>query len=188
MNKIELRRQYRRIRDDHVQALAPDERRRSAEAAMAPILSMIEPSSIVAGYAGTGSELDPQPILKRWKDNTISVLLPYFVRRHDVMTFRLWGGPLAPGPFGVVQPGDGGEARDPDIVLVPLTAIDLAGNRIGQGQGHYDRALANLERQKRVTTIGLAWDCQLADAIPADPWDQPLDYIATPTRFLETQG
>ena len=62
----------------------------------------------------------------------------------------------------------------------------VAGNRIGQGQGHYDRALARLRESGAVRTIGIGWDVQVWDSgIPADPWDVPLDAVATPQIWIE---
>jgi 5-formyltetrahydrofolate cyclo-ligase len=63
--------------------------------------------------------------------------------------------------------------------------VDRQGNRIGQGAGHYDRALQSLRADGSPRTIGLAWDVQLVESVPADPWDQPLDYVITPSRTIE---
>ena len=67
---------------------------------------------------------------------------------------------------------------------MPLLAATPAGVRLGQGGGYYDRTLATLRRNSRILAIGLAWDIQVTDALPCEDWDQPLDYIATPTRLV----
>jgi 5-formyltetrahydrofolate cyclo-ligase len=86
----------------------------------------------------------------------------------------------------VLQPAGSADALAPDTVLVPLVAGDRAGRRIGHGKGHYDRALAHLREGGAVFTIGLAWEHQILDgAIPADPWDVPLDAIATPGEWID---
>lgn len=46
--------------------------------------------------------------------------------------------------------------KDLDIILVPLIAIDIQGNRVGYGKGYYDRYLARLG--KNTTIIGLSLD------------------------------
>jgi 5-formyltetrahydrofolate cyclo-ligase len=91
-----------------------------------------------------------------------------------------------PSPWGVLQPATTAEALAPDLVLVPLVMADRAGTRIGHGKGHYDRALAHLrEGGLPVFTIGLAWETQISDdLLQADPWDQPLDAIATPREWI----
>ena len=64
---------------------------------------------------------------------------------------------------------------EPDLILVPLIAIDGRGTRLGRGKGHYDRALARL-RKGGAQLVGVGWPFQrLADEIPADDWDVPLD-------------
>jgi 5-formyltetrahydrofolate cyclo-ligase len=88
------------------------------------------------------------------------------------------------GPWNVLQPPASAPALSPDVVLVPLVLGDRAGNRIGHGKGHYDRALSHLREGRTIFTIGIAWEMQIsAEPIPADPWDVPLDAIATPAEW-----
>jgi len=92
-----------------------------------------------------------------------------------------------PSPWGVLQPSATADGLAPDLVLVPLVAADRNCTRIGHGKGHYDRAIAHLRAgNPRLITIGLAWDTQiLDDPIPGDPWDEPLDAIATPKEWIQ---
>ncbi len=101
------------------------------------------------------------------------------------MEFRLASEALERGPFSIDQPQSNNPAVKPETILVPLVAADAKGNRLGQGQGHFDRFLSETRKNGSITAIGLAWECQIAAEIPADPWDEPLDYIATPDRILE---
>ncbi len=72
-----------------------------------------------------------------------------------------------------------------DLVLAPLVAFDLSGNRLGMGGGYYDATFESIKGQtKRPEFIGLAHDFQEVDSVPKDDWDLPLDGICTPTRFL----
>ena len=97
--------------------------------------------------------------------------------------FLQWqpGDELIEGAFGLMQPKSSAPTLTPDIVLVPLVAFDRALNRLGQGAGHYDRALSIIDN---VQTIGIAWSVQEAGAIPADPWDVPLDAILTEKEWI----
>ena len=67
----------------------------------------------------------------------------------------------------------------PQVLFVPLVSF-TTGARLGQGGGHYDRWLAD---HPDTVAIGLAWDCQLVDALPIEPHDIPLTAIITPTRI-----
>ena len=77
-----------------------------------------------------------------------------------------------------------------DIVLMPLVAFDESGNRLGMGGGYYDRSFAFLRHRKawkKPKLVGVAYDFQQVDALPAEEWDVPLDYIVTPTRLIKFQ-
>ena len=69
---------------------------------------------------------------------------------------------------------------EPDLILVPLVAIDWLGTRLGRGKGHYDRVLRPL-RKGGARLIGVGWSLQrIEGVIPTDPWDVPLDAFASP--------
>ena len=144
----------------------------------------IHRTAIWGGYNAVGSELDPLPLTAttRWTDSASA--RPWFADRSSEMYFRAFDGPQEPGPFGIPQPSATSPLLEPDTVLVPLLAVDLRGNRLGQGSGHYDRALRRLRSSKRVVAVGIAWECQVIDDVPADPWDEPLDFVATPERIV----
>ncbi len=67
-----------------------------------------------------------------------------------------------------------------ELVLLPLLAFDLNGNRMGMGGGYYDRLLKKLSAN--CITIGLAYDFQMMPAIAAEHWDMPLDEVITPSK------
>ena len=101
------------------------------------------------------------------------------------MEFRAFADPFAesdlePGPFGLLQPGAEAEQIAPEVLFVPMVGFTGDGHRLGQGGGHYDRWLA---QHPATLAIGLAWDCQLVDALPVEPHDHPLAAIITPTRL-----
>ena len=55
---------------------------------------------------------------------------------------------------------------EPDLILVPLIAIDGHGTRLGRGKGHYDRALVRLKKSG-ARLIGVGWPLQrLVETIP----------------------
>jgi 5-formyltetrahydrofolate cyclo-ligase len=88
---------------------------------------------------------------------------------------------LAKGPFGILEPKKKYiktvMPNEIDMVIVPGIAFDRKGNRIGHGQGYFDRFLKYLP--KRTPTIGLAFKLQLVRRIKAFPWDIPVTKIIT---------
>lgn len=187
MTKSELRDQYKALRRNFVL----DHDSQTLAAAAAAIVSHLPDSvrigGIVGGYDAMTSELDPAPLLGALETRDHRIALPWFADRDAQMSFRERGETIEPGPFGIAQPSAAMPLLAPDTLLVPLVAVDMHGNRLGQGQGHYDRALAAMRTERSVCAIGLAWECQLVDALPADDWDQPLDFILTPDRLIEVQ-
>ncbi len=97
---------------------------------------------------------------------------------------------LVPGRYGILEPA--GNQRLPDgggdglIVFVPGVAFDRAGNRLGRGMGWYDRWLAGLEA--RVPRIGLAYEFQLLEEVPAEPGDLSVCVIVTEERIVDCAG
>ncbi|MGH8152567.1 MAG: 5-formyltetrahydrofolate cyclo-ligase [Rhodanobacteraceae bacterium] len=78
-----------------------------------------------------------------------------------------------------------------DVILLPLLAFDRHGQRLGTGGGWYDTSLAFLRDIPRPATpllVGIGYAFQQVDAIPAEPWDVPLDYVATDEALLACGG
>jgi 5-formyltetrahydrofolate cyclo-ligase len=182
--KSELRTRALAVRRDYARSLAP-ELRASLEAALAQrVLPHLIGARIVAGYHPLKDEISPYPVLDAIGDGQRAVL-PWFLDRDSRMIFRE-APAVEPSPWGVLQPAPAAEALAPDVVLVPLVAADRQGRRIGHGKGHYDRALSHLREGGTVLTIGLAWEMQILDEpIEPDPWDVPLDAIATPGEWIQ---
>jgi len=69
-------------------------------------------------------------------------------------------------------------------VIIPALHIDQEGNRLGQGGGSYDRALAQL-KAGNVWKIALIHHGELtSDALPHEPHDQKVDAAATPNLVV----
>jgi len=84
---------------------------------------------------------------------------------------------LEPGPFGLLQPPASAAAPLPtlDLVVVPGAAFDRRGQRIGYGQGYYDRFLAGTAAYK----VGLTYDDLLLDFVPTESHDVAVDAVLT---------
>lgn len=65
------------------------------------------------------------------------------------------------------------------VVLVPLLAYDVKGNRLGFGKGHYDTFLATLSQS--VIKIGLSF-FPPEESLPVEVHDIPLNYCITPDQ------
>lgn len=184
--KALLRREYRARRREHVAALPQGVRSLILNRPPAPIAQMIPEGSIVGLYYPVGNEAPSLGWARWFAEHGRRVALPAFASRESPMEFREWANPfdenaLAISPWGGLQPSSG-DMIVPDFVVVPLVAFTVRGERLGQGGGHYDRWLSE---HPRVPAIGLAWDCQLADALPIEEHDRHLIAVVTPTRIYE---
>jgi 5-formyltetrahydrofolate cyclo-ligase len=143
------------------------------------LTSLCAEAKVVGGYAPLGSEISPLLAIEEARAVGRIVAFPAF--DHPAKPFRFRAGdPLDAGPFGIMQPKPRTPVVEPDLILVPLVAIDGRGTRLGRGKGHYDRALARL-RKSGARLVGVGWAPQrLAVTIPTDEWDIPLDAFASP--------
>ena len=182
-DKATMRRLYRQQRDEFVAALSPQDLAVAFSQVPTPVAAHLHPQSIVAGYIAKDSEADPTALLAASLKRGCTTALPFITSRSAPMRFLRWlpGDPLEAGPFGLMQPNAQANTVKPDVVLVPLLAFDSRLMRLGQGAGHYDRALSLLGQS---VAIGLAWSIQHAPAIEADPWDVPMDAILTEKSWI----
>jgi 5-formyltetrahydrofolate cyclo-ligase len=95
---------------------------------------------------------------------------------------------LAPGKSGIAEPtGDKVLSHgELDLLLiVPGVAFDPTGNRLGRGQACYDRVIR--QWGSRAIPVGLAYEFQVIDRMPVDPWDEKVLFISTQERFIDCQ-
>lgn len=183
-DKATIRAELRSRRRLRVASLSADERAALESKLVAVLLPLLSSARIVGGYSARGSEISVEPVLRYAMNHGISAAYPAFVSAESPMIFR--SGTCAEDcPVGGVQPPVQARKVTPDLLLVPLLGADHNGNRIGQGGGHYDRAIPDL-RAKGTRIIGVGWNFQLLDTpLVADPWDAPLDGFASPDGVVE---
>ena len=125
-------------------------------------------------------ELSTHAFLKKWgsrkrfylpRVNGVNLdILPYDESRLEL------------GSFHIEEPtgNDTVDADEIELIVVPAVAYDRRGNRLGRGKGFYDRLLSSA----RATKIGVGYEFQLVDEIPAEPHDVPMDYVITQSVTL----
>lgn len=128
--------------------------------------------------------------MQRLRDEGYRLCLPVMEGKSKPLIFRDWspGDPLAETTWGIREPLATAAVLDPDIVLGPLLAFDADGYRLGYGGGFYDRTLARLRALKPIVSIGIAFDEQRVDAVPHADYDEPLDWVLTPSGPIKCQA
>lgn len=149
-----------------------------------PLRKIFENKPNVSGYWPVSSEASPRALLKFAHLAGCKTALPFIAHKSAPMQFCSWteADRLEAGVFGMQQPEPTKSSITPDVVLLPLIAFDRNGGRIGQGGGHYDRALSLLPNALK---IGIAWSVQEVDDTHPDPWDIPLNIILTEREWIE---
>lgn len=81
------------------------------------------------------------------------------------------------GSFHIEEPtgNDTVDPEDIELVVVPAVAYDKKGNRLGRGKGFYDRFL----KSTKATKIGVGYEFQLIEEVPAEPHDVGMDMVIT---------
>ncbi len=140
-------------------------------------------------FAPLPDELDVWPVLELSLALGTTCALPSFDaerKTYSAKAVEKLATDIVIGKFGAREPAStcAEIALDKfDLVLVPGMAFDLHGNRLGRGQGFYDRLLKNVSGVK----CGVAYDFQLLEKIPAEPHDAKVDFVFTPSRCVKSK-
>jgi 5-formyltetrahydrofolate cyclo-ligase len=90
------------------------------------------------------------------------------------------------GLFGLPEPT--GEllgpiaVNDVDLLIVPASAVDHSGTRMGWGRGYFDKTLGSMD--KRPPVYAIIFDDELLDGLPREIHDQPVDGVITPSALI----
>jgi 5-formyltetrahydrofolate cyclo-ligase len=192
MMKAALR---RRIRAERARR-TPAERAAHARALAGIALQLpeIQTAHCVALYASMPTEPQTCPLREALRTHGIGVVLP-LVRQGGLEWAWDTGSDLVAAPRrGGAEPsgpslGRGG-LMAADVVFVPALGVDTLGARLGQGGGHYDDALPQLD--PGVPVFAVVHEEEVFDAavepLPAEPHDVPVDGALTPLRCLRLPG
>lgn len=86
--------------------------------------------------------------------------------------------------YGIPEPEGGIEISNDkiDVVFIPLLAYDGRGNRVGYGQGFYDRFLAHCPED--TIKIGLSYFEAEKRIFPTNDTDLPMNYCISPKKVF----
>jgi len=136
-------------------------------------------NKVVGGYYPFNYEIDVIKILEELEKKKYQISLPK-IKKNSQMNFFCWSikDPLSINKFGIPEPTSD-KMVIPSILLVPLVAFDKNLNRIGYGEGFYDRYIKKIKKNKKIITIGLAYSFQEIREVPTNQYDMNLDFIVT---------
>lgn len=157
---------------------------------------LFQAASHVALYHALPGEVQTAAFIEKW--HTKKTLYLPVVEGDDLRLLPYRGNEyLKTGSFGILEPTEETapakessdvdsssegirqrpEAAGPpealDLIIVPGVAFDRKNNRLGRGKGYYDRLLSAWQIPK----IGICFDFQLFDEIPAEPFDRKMNLV-----------
>jgi len=143
----------------------------------------------IALYAAAGGELPTAALEHAARELRLRVLWPRVVGRS--LEFAACGADeLVPGALGIGAPPAERAAEAlgrGDVVVLPALALDAAGRRLGRGGGYYDRAFAGAPAEGPFL-VGVGYDFQLVEEVPAGVGDGRVDMVATEARRIRTRA
>jgi 5-formyltetrahydrofolate cyclo-ligase len=151
-------------------------------------LPELQRPGFVAGYWAVSGEVPLHALLAPAPNFTYC--LPV-LGEERALKFSPWkfGDEVRPNAFGIPEPADA-ERLEPtalDVVLLPLVAFDRRGARLGSGAGYYDRSFQFLRERVRPSKpllVGVAYGFQEVGELHEQPWDVPLDLVATEGELI----
>lgn len=138
-------------------------------------------------YLATNTEPETRPFLDWAFHNNIEVLLP-ISREDGLLDWAVANNTEdeAIGLFGLPEPT--GEVLSPiainsvDLILIPASAVDKKGMRMGWGRGYFDKTLGSMDHRPPVYAI--VFDSEYVDEVPAEIHDEPVTGVVTPSALI----
>jgi 5-formyltetrahydrofolate cyclo-ligase len=170
IDKVALRKRMRMVRD-----MVDDHLMRSVQlwAKIAELDEYRRASSVMA-FVGFSGEPDTDPLFARLRVEGKRLLLPR-VETSGIVPVD-GDAPMVVSNFGVSEPtGPPVDVDEIDFVIVPGLAFTVAGDRLGYGQGYYDRFLPTVS----APSVGVCFTDQLVDEMPLTERDVRVDMVVS---------
>lgn len=137
-------------------------------------------------YLSTPTEPETRPFLKWAWDNEIDVLLP-ICRDDGLLEWAVANGndDENVGMYGIPEPT--GEVLGPiaindvDLIVIPASAVDRSGMRMGWGRGYFDKTLGSMDHRPPV--YAMIFDDEFVESVPTEVHDQPVTGVITPSEL-----
>ncbi len=145
-------------------------------------LPEIVSANCVLIYVSHGKEVETHQIIRHLIALGKQVCVPNYddsSKKYLASKLQDFDADLAKRKFGILEPRP--ESTNPvalenlEVFVIPGLAFDQKGNRLGRGQGYFDRLLIQTNGPK----IGLSYNFQLIDEIPTSDKDISVDIILT---------
>ncbi|GFN34324.1 5-formyltetrahydrofolate cyclo-ligase [Tepidimicrobium xylanilyticum] len=151
-------------------------------------LDKFKKSKFIFSFISFGDEVDTHNIIKEALNLGKRIGVPITVpekRRLLVSELYDFDKELELGYYNILTPKKEYirevDPKEIDMVLVPGVVFTPDGYRIGYGGGYYDRFF---NKNDKLFKIGLCFDLQIAEKIPVDIYDIPVNCIITEKKII----
>jgi 5-formyltetrahydrofolate cyclo-ligase len=146
-----------------------------------------------AAYIAHGGEFDVAPVIQQiWQARKQCYLPVLSIETPGLLQFVAYEPDtvLETNRYHILEPefslANEVAAADLDVVLVPLTAFNRDGIRVGSGGGFYDKTFAFLRENKlaKPLLMGVGFGLQEMAELPHDEWDVKLNGVLTERELV----
>lgn len=145
------------------------------------LTGIFQESKTIFIYNSLEDEVQTFDFIRKWSSEK-DFYLP--VIEKDEMVFRRCRSNTCfqQSAFGIMEPvGENyTDYKKVDLIIIPGVAFDRKMNRLGRGKAYYDRFLPKVKAPK----LGICFEFQLFDEIPADRNDVKMDYIVSENELI----
>ncbi|MDV0444610.1 putative protein YqgN [Methanimicrococcus sp. At1] len=144
---------------------------------------LFEKSGSLFVYLDVGNEVCTRPLIEHCFRIGKPVFVPvtkdggmFFSEIRDFSNF-------VPAAFGIPEPANPilAEPDENSLFVIPGVGFDKNGNRVGYGAGFYDKYL---HCRSFMHLVGVCFEIQIADELPAEETDVSMDSVLTETEWI----
>lgn len=179
MDKDQLQKEFLKKRQDFIVCKKPADLNISQKFINLP---MVKKAQTICFYVSMADEVETHKLIKYYLHATglkaKCIIVPKIIGKNLKLYKIKSFSDLSPGKFGILEPKAGSRRvtkNQVDLFVVPGIVFSKFGQRLGFGQGYYDRLLRNTKAFK----LGLAYSWQVVDKLPVDKKDVFMDLVLT---------
>jgi len=181
LSKAAIRREIRAARD----AMGAEKRSNASQAICERLLALpaIRDAKSWLVYVSTRSEVETHDLIRTLLYRGHVVTAPLVTGPERMAACRIGSfEELQLGEFGILEPRRGDPYSDfIEVCVCPGLAFTERGERLGWGQGYFDRYLVARPPE---LAIGVAYECQIIAELPQEIHDRRMDFVSTEVRVI----
>ncbi len=144
------------------------------------------------GYIPLTDEVDLRPAMLTLLEQGCTLFLPCFEDGKLVFRQATSLENLHEGPFHIPEPPKDAprlHLQDLQYAIIPGRGFNHRGDRIGRGNGGYDKWLSVLRKENPNAQVwGVALQTQIHNDIPVESHDEPVDALVTARGFIDCRA